>query len=550
MDQSLRIILAQQDFFVGDVIGNTRKIIHSMGEAARQRANLIVFPELTLTSYPIDDLLWRPAIREQVERALMEVCQHTQDVAVVIGFPEWGEDNIVYNSAAFIYNQKIELIYRKQQLPNYAVFDEQRYFSPGDSVGVFQLNGTKVGISICEDIWFSQPAAKAKKAGAQLLVNMNASPYHREKSREREDAVMQRTQETGIPIVYVNLVGGQDELVFDGASFVIDEKGHCVCRLNPFEEILGVVDFKVSPESVVVDPDSCEVAAYTPDVETVYKALVLGVKDYIKKNGFTGAVIGLSGGIDSALTIAIAVDALGHQNVEAVMLPSRYTSNMSREDARALANRLDVEYREISIEKAFEAFLETLEQEFDGLAADVTEENIQARCRGVILMAISNKKGKIVLTTGNKSEMAMGYSTLYGDMAGGFNVLKDVPKTLVYQLSEFVNRDQEIIPRRIIDRPPSAELRPDQKDEDSLPPYTVLDDILERYVEQYQSVNTIIAAGFDAEIVRQVIRLLDRNEYKRRQAPPGVKITPVAFGKDRRYPITSGYSESNNMGDD
>jgi NAD+ synthase (glutamine-hydrolysing) len=396
-----------------------------------------------------------------------------------------------------------------------------------------------VGVTICEDIWYKDPAARAAEAGAKLLLNLNASPFHSGKAPEREDLLKKRALETGLPIAYVNLVGGQDELVFDGGSFVVSADGELTQRTAFFEESQLLVEFEQQEEKMV----SCGAGIVPPqdEVEAIYHALVLGVRDYASKNGFQGAIIGLSGGIDSAVTLAVAVDALGADRVEVVMMPSRYTADMSNEDAVLEAEALGVEYRAIPIEPAFNAFLGMLEEEFAGRGMDVTEENIQARCRGIILMAISNKKGRILLTTGNKSEMSVGYATLYGDMAGGFAPLKDVPKLMVYRLAEYRNREREIIPRRVIERPPSAELAPDQQDSDSLPPYEILDEILLRYVEQDQSIEEIVRAGFDEEKVKWVIRQVDRNEYKRRQAPPGIKITRRAFGRDRRYPLTSGF---------
>jgi NAD+ synthase (glutamine-hydrolysing) len=411
----------------------------------------------------------------------------------------------------------------------------------GHDACVFTVRELPVGLTICEDLWEEGPTQQAAAAGTRLLVNINASPFHLGKGKEREALLVRRATETGLPVMYVNLVGGQDELVFDGASLVVSASGEVTHRAAFCEEQLVPVDFQ-SGESVV--PLAGECIAVEDEVAAVYRVLVLGVRDYIEKHGFQGAVIGLSGGIDSALTLAIAVDAIGADRVEVVMMPSRYTAGMSLEDARAEAGALSVNYRELSIESVFGAFLETLKSTFENKAPDTTEENIQARCRGVILMAISNKTRKMVLTTGNKSEMSVGYATLYGDMAGGFAPIKDVPKLLVYKLAEYRNRQGAVIPQRVLDRPPSAELAPDQKDEDSLPPYEMLDPVLEMYIEQDCSIEDIVAAGFDEEIVRRVAMLVDRNEYKRRQAPPGVRITHRAFGRDRRYPITSGYSNT------
>jgi len=436
---------------------------------------------------------------------------------------------------------RVHATYRKQLLPNYSVFDEMRYFAPGRAACVVEIGGIPVGLSICEDVWQPEPVRRAVDAGARLLLTLNASPYHMEKGREREALAQARAQESGVPLVYVNLVGGQDELVFDGASFVTDARGTVTQRCPAFEEGLYAVEFEVRNEKAVPKPLPLPPNASLE--EEIYRALVLGVRDYVGKNRFPGVAIGLSGGIDSALTLCIAVDALGAERVEALMMPSRFTSTMSLEDAAAQAKSMGVTYHSISIEPMFEAFMAQLKDEFQGRARDVTEENIQARIRGTLLMAVSNKTGKMVLTTGNKSEMAVGYATLYGDMAGGYGAIKDVLKTMVYRLAEYRNRIQPVIPQRVIERAPSAELAPGQMDSDSLPPYDLLDPILERYVEQDQSPEAIIAAGFEAATVRRVAAMVDRNEYKRRQAAPGVRITRRAFGRDRRYPIMSGYKE-------
>jgi NAD+ synthase (glutamine-hydrolysing) len=441
----------------------------------------------------------------------------------------------LFNAASLLREGAVVASYHKHHLPNYGVFDERRYFAAGDEACVVNICGTRVGITVCEDLWFPGPVERAAAAGAQVVVNLNASPFHLNKSDDRIEAARQRISTARVPLLYVNLVGGQDELLFDGESFVMDAAGHVTQRARAFEEGLHLVT--LTPDGPVAVP------SFPPcgEEESVYRALVLAVRDYIGKNGFGGAVLGLSGGIDSALTLAVAVDAIGAERVEAVMMPSRYTAQMSLDDARAEAELLGARYSVIPIEPAFEAFRATLAQEFAGFAPDVTEENMQARCRGVLLMAISNKKHKIVLTTGNKSEMAVGYATLYGDMAGGFDVLKDVPKTLVFRVAAWRNGRSHVIPQRVIDRPPSAELAPDQKDTDSLPPYEVLDPILERYVERDESPEQIIEAGFDETTVWRVVRMVDRNEYKRRQAAPGPRVTRRAFGRDRRYPITNGF---------
>ncbi|MBT8448379.1 MAG: NAD+ synthase, partial [Gammaproteobacteria bacterium] len=441
--------------------------------------------------------------------------------------------------AALIADNTTQTVYFKHALPNYAVFDEKRYFTTGSDACVVDFKGFKLGITICEDLWVTEPALMAKDAGAELILNISASPFNIGKVQARLETFRSRVTETNLPIMAVNLVGGQDELVFDGSSFVLDSDGQVIASLAAFEESMALVTANKSESGITLA--SNDIAPSTEPLADIYMALVTGVRDYIHKNGFQGVVIGLSGGVDSALTLAIAHDALGSEHVEVVMLPSRYTRDISQEDAAQMAENLNVKYAVISIEKVFQSFTETLAPEFEGLPEDVTEENIQARCRGIILMAISNKKGKMLLTTGNKSEMAMGYSTLYGDMAGGFNPLKDLSKTLVYELCDYRNSLNPDIPQRILDREPSAELRADQTDQDSLPPYSVLDAILELYVEQDASVDTIIAKGFEPEVVKRIVRLLDINEHKRRQAPPGVRITARAFGKDRRYPITSGY---------
>ena len=539
----LRIVMAQLNMFVGDMQYNVNKCIDAIHEARdTHHADAIVFPELTLTGYPPEDLLLRSRFYTRVCEALDKLVREVKGIDVIIGYPEKTPQG-VFNVASVISNGKITASYHKQHLPNYSVFDEKRYFIPGDSITIVPIKGVPVGLTICEDIWMKQPVGEYARQGAQMLINLNASPFHVNKRQERTEIIKQRVSESAIPVVYVNLVGGQDELVFDGGSFVCDKMGKIAYRAPDFVEGLYPVDFEI--DNGIATPVQTEVEA-EPDEETsVYNALVSGVRDYIRKNGFHGAVLGLSGGIDSALTLAIAVDAIGGENVEAIMMPSRYTADMSLEDAQAEAQNLAVDYRVIPIGPIFERFLESLEGEFAGTTVDATEENLQARTRGAILMAISNKKGKIVLTTGNKSEMAVGYATLYGDMAGGYDVLKDVPKTMVYRLCEYRNKLGAVIPQRVLDRPPSAELAPDQTDQDSLPPYPVLDSILELYIEKEQCIEDIIDAGYDKDIVRKIVMLVDRNEYKRRQAAPGVRISKLAFGRDRRYPITSGYNKGN-----
>ena len=537
--------MAQLNLLVGDVAGNAGKVIAAARRARDEhKADLAVFPELALTGYPPEDLLLRPDLYPRVDAALAQIAREVQGIDVIVGFPHRTADGI-YNAAALIRAGAVAAVYHKQQLPNYSVFDEKRYFVAGRTPCVVDVKGVPVAITICEDAWFPDPPQQAASAGARLLININASPYHVGKRDERVQVLQQRVQECGLPIVYLNLVGGQDELVFDGESLVIDGAGRVTQCEAAFSEGLYPVDFLLDTG---VQPVPGRVAPALSTEESVYRALALGVRDYVDKNGFPGAVIGVSGGIDSALTLALAVDALGAERVEAVLMPSRYTAPMSLEDAAAEARALGVEWHTLSIEPAFQAFLDTLREEFAGRPADTAEQNIQARCRGVILMAISNKKRKILLTTGNKSEMAIGYATLYGDMAGGFAPIKDVFKTLVYRLAHYRNGLSPVIPARVIERAPSAELAAGQKDEDDLPPYATLDPILELYVEQDRSVEEIVAAGFEADVVRRVAGMVDRNEYKRRQAPPGVRITRRAFGRDRRYPITSGYGRQGPKG--
>lgn len=532
----VRIALAQANFLVGDIDGNVDKVI-SLAINARDElaANAIVFPELTLTGYPPEDLLLRKGLYKQVEEGLARLLESLKGIDVIVGYPVHQQDRH-YNAAGLIRDGKIESVYLKQALPNYAVFDEKRYFSEGSDACVVEIGGIRFGITICEDVWEKEPIDKTVGAGAQVVLNLNASPYHLNKYRLRQQQVAEQVTRHKVPIVYVNLVGGQDELVFDGNSFVIDSAGSITQRLPAFTESLAICE--INSSAAVLEG---EVAPELSDEESVYQALVLGVRDYVAKNRFPGVVVGLSGGVDSALTLAIAVDALGADKVEAIMMPSPFTSQMSLEDAAVVATNLGVAYSSISIGPLVDAYNNALTERFSGLPADVTEENIQARIRGNLLMAVSNKTGRMVLTTGNKSEMAVGYATLYGDMAGGFAAIKDVPKTLVYRLCRYRNSIADVIPERILTRAPSAELAPDQKDTDTLPPYDILDGILERYVEKDETLQEIIAAGYDADTVQRVANMVDRNEYKRRQAAPGVRITPRAFGRDRRYPITSGF---------
>jgi NAD+ synthase (glutamine-hydrolysing) len=540
----LRIVMAQLDFLVGAIDTNARRIVDACNEARdTHAADVVVFPELALTGYPPEDLLFRSHFMERVQFALERLCREISGITAIVGCP-LTEGSLLYNAAAVIRDGAVVAQYRKQLLPNYSVFDEKRYFTPGGPPCIVTLGDLPVGITICEDIWQAAPAQQAAAAGARALINLNASPFHAGKRDEREQVLAARARENALPIVYVNLVGGQDELVFDGGSFVVDAQGAVTQHAPACVEGLYPVDITAAAEPV---PAAC--APRQAMEAAVYDVLVLGVRDYIRKNGFDGAVLGLSGGIDSALTLTLAVDAIGAERVEAIMMPSRYTAPISLEDARAEADALGVHYREISIEQPFGSFLEVLAPVFAGLPADTTEENIQARCRGIILMAVSNKQRRILLTTGNKSEMSVGYATLYGDMAGGFAPLKDVPKLLVYRLAHYRNGLGAAIPQRVLERPPSAELAPDQKDVDSLPPYAILDPILERYIERDMSVERIVADGFETAVVARVATLVDRNEYKRRQAPPGVRITRRAFGRDRRYPITSGYQNFQNGGD-
>jgi NAD+ synthase (glutamine-hydrolysing) len=536
---TLRIALAQLNMFVGDVAGNTQRVIDTAADARdRLKADLVLFPELSLCGYPPEDLLFHTGLRRQVTAALERVRSETRDIAIMFGYPEYASDGL-YNAAAIVRNGTTLANYRKQELPNYKVFDEKRYFEHGQESKVVEINGIRVGLLICEDIWEPNPARGAKAAGAQLLVIINGSPYSLGYQDRRESVVRDRVRDAGLPVVYLNLLGGQDELVFDGGSFVMDANGEVIQRCPAFREDVFVAEIDLVGDKAV--PRRGEIAPPLSDEASVYGALVLGVRDYVGKHRFPGIVLGLSGGIDSALTLAIAVDALGADRVHAVMMPSRYTSQMSLDDAQLQAKTLGVHYDVISIEGMFEAALGALKDVFAGRAADTTEENVQARCRGLLLMAISNKTGRMVLTTGNKSEMAVGYATLYGDMAGGFAPIKDCSKMLVYRLAHYRNTVSPAIPSRVIERPPSAELRPDQKDSDSLPAYEILDAILELFIEDNLSVDEIAARGFDRATVGRVLDMVKRNEYKRRQAPPGVRISDRAFGRDWRYPITSGY---------
>ena len=534
----MNLCMGQINTFVGDWQGNCERVLAACRSAhAKFIDAVVVFPELTLTGYPPEDLLLRPSLEQETDAVLAQLCAELPPTLwVVVGYPRRRTDGL-YNSAGVIHDGKIVAEYDKQSLPNYQVFDEKSYFQEGTGACVVDISGVKVGITICEDIWEPEPIAGARAAGAQLLINLNASPFHRGKPLQRQAMVAERARANDLPVVYVNQVGGQDELVFDGGSFAVNRDGAVAVSAVDFDEALSWLKVEASSLGDVTIREGAKAEA-RDDVAAVWQALVLGVKDYVNKNGFPGVVLGLSGGIDSAVTLAVAVDALGAERVNAVMMPFRYTASISIEDAQAQAAAMGVAYRSISIEPLYESFNGALAEEFEGLAPNITEENMQARCRGVLLMSISNKKNLLVLTTGNKSELAVGYSTLYGDMAGGFDALKDCPKMLVYALARYRNTLSSCIPERVITRPPSAELAPDQKDEDSLPPYEVLDAIIEHYVEQDLSASDIIAQGFAEDDVRRVLRLIDLNEYKRRQAPVGVRITQRGFGRDRRYPIT------------
>ena len=553
---TLKLCVAQLNFFVGDLDGNVRKIVDAAQQAYAKGARLLLTPELSLCGYAAEDLFLRPAFIQACDDALLGLTSQLaglKGMTVVVGHPTGGDTRTRsvstqsrHNAASVLRDGKVVATYAKRQLPNYQVFDERRYFSPGEDVCVFDAgegeDHVRVGLLICEDAWFDAPAQSTKEAGAELLVVINASPFHIGKGYERESVMAQRVQATGLPLVYAHLVGGQDEVVFEGHSFALNGDASLAARASSFKEELFDLQLeqKASGRWLVGSIEPVRTAE-----ADLWDALVLGVRDYIGKNGFPGVLLGLSGGIDSALVLAIAVDALGAGKVRTVMMPSPYTADISWLDAREMAKRMGVRYDEISILPEFEAFKASLATEFSGLALDATEENIQARIRGTLLMALSNKFGSIVLTTGNKSEMATGYCTLYGDMAGGFAVIKDLAKTQVFKLARWRNSNNPYgtcanpIPERIITRPPSAELRPDQTDQDSLPAYEILDAILERYMENDQSIESLIAEGFSREDVEKVTRLIKINEYKRRQSPVGIRVTHRSFGKDWRYPITN-----------
>jgi NAD+ synthase (glutamine-hydrolysing) len=587
--RTFRIAMVQMNPTVGDLDGNVRRIVSWLRETKKAKPDLVAFPELAITGYPPEDLLLKPQFVTDNRRALNEVIRACRDCVAVVGYVGQGGlsdqkegaasvlpagRHELYNAAAVIAERRLAATYAKWYLPNYGVFDESRYFHPGHRLPLITINGTVVGVNICEDIWLPEgPTRGQAAAGAEVIVNINASPFHLGKSRSREQMLATRARDNRVIVTYTNTVGGQDELVFDGNSVVIDHTGEIIARAKGFEEDLLVVDLNV--ESVararvgegrkprlsgkagaVVDrlvlkgrpyPKRTRLVpsaeALADPLDEVYRALTLGVRDYVRKNGFKHVVIGVSGGIDSALTAVIAVDALGADNVLGVFMPSPYTSRESREDTNELVRRLGIELKTMPITPSFTSYLQTLKSSFEGTKVDATEENLQARIRGNMLMALSNKFGHLVLTTGNKSEMSVGYATLYGDMAGGFAVIKDVPKTMVYELAQRRNRQgaMAVIPKRIVDRAPTAELRPNQKDEDSLPPYPVLDPILKAYVEDDRSVDEMVDMGFDRKMVLRVVGMVDRSEYKRRQAPVGIKITHRGLGKDRRMPITNGY---------
>jgi NAD+ synthase (glutamine-hydrolysing) len=539
MNTSLKVALAQIDLAVGDVAGNTARIIETATRARDEmHADLIVFPELSVCGYPPEDLLFHAGLRNRVEQAVAEIRDAVRGIAVLIGFPEYVDDTI-HNSCAVFSDGELLCGYRKQLLPNYRVFDEERYFTSGKQAAVLRLKGVGIGLTICEDVWAAGPVSAARAAGAECVIAINGSPFEVRTQLRREDTVRERIAESGIPILYLNTVGGQDELVFDGGSFVMSAEGEVCFRAPAFEE--GLFEIELIAGATGIDISKAEIAEHLSVEASVYRALLTGTRDYVEKHGFPGVIIGLSGGIDSALVLAIACDAIGADRVRAVMMPFRYTSTMSQEDAAKQAATLGVRYDVIPIAPIYTATLQQLEPVFEGCEEDVTEENIQARSRGLLLMSISNKTGRMLLTTGNKSEMAVGYATLYGDMAGGFAPIKDCSKSLVYRLARYRNTLGEVIPERVLTRAPSAELRAGQKDSDSLPDYDVLDPILEAFIEEDLSVDEIVARGFDRETVIRILEMVKSNEYKRRQAPPGVRISSRAFGRDWRYPITSGY---------
>ena len=537
VQKRISVGIIQENPIVGDIEGNLNLAISAIEDLSSNGSpDIFLFSEMFITGYPPEDLILRDDLLKYAYDAVKKLSEVKPESFIVIGYPK-KEGDLIYNCAGVLRNHSIITEYKKQELPNYEVFDEKRYFEPGSSPGIFEVSGLRVALSVCEDIWHEKVIKQAYDNKADLILNINASPYHLKKIENRKELLINHSSKYSLPIVYANQIGGQDELVFDGTSMAIDGRGKQVIQLAKFKKDLKTIIFEdkegcLEAHSEMIIPDDNE-------LEEVYQALVVGARDYIEKNKFPGAIIGSSGGIDSALTAAIAADAIGADKVRTFMMPFEYTSDMSVEDAAKLANNLGIKHSTIPIGQIYDSFSCSLEDEFNGKEKDITEENLQSRCRGVILMALSNKSGDLVLTTGNKSETAVGYSTLYGDTAGGFCVLKDVPKTMVYELSKYRNTISKVIPERIIERPPSAELAPDQKDSDSLPDYDILDKIIELYVEQDKSKEEIANIGVDKKIVDRVTRLIDLSEYKRRQAPLGVKITSRGFGKDRRYPITN-----------
>ena len=543
VQNNIKVGIIQENPIVGDIKGNLELAINAIEGlfSAHGKHDIYLFTEMFITGYPPEDLILRDDLLNSAYDAIKELSLLKPESYIVIGYPK-KEGDSVYNCAGVLHDNSIILEYRKQELPNYEVFDEKRYFAPGTDSGIFEVNQTKVALTVCEDIWHNKAIDQAFEGGANLILNINASPFHLQKISERKDLISDHALKYNLPIIYANQVGGQDELVFDGTSMVMDGQGNQVMELSKFQADKKTIEFFSEDGTDLKVLNKEEIPAEN-EISDVYEALVLGARDYILKNNFPGVLIGSSGGIDSALTAAIAADAIGPEKVRTFMMPFKFTSEMSVEDANKLAENLGIKHSVLPIGDIYESFCKELEEEFKGQDPDVTEENLQSRCRGVLLMALSNKSGELVLTTGNKSETAVGYSTLYGDTAGGFGVLKDVPKILVYQLSRYRNTVSSVIPERIIDRPPSAELAPDQQDSDSLPDYEVLDRIIELYVEQDLSRKEIVSKGFEDAVVKRVIRLIDVSEYKRRQAPLGVKITSRGFGKDRRYPITNRYSQ-------
>ena len=536
--KKISIGIVQENPIVGDIEGNLQLAIDAIDKLSKQSSpDIFLFTEMFITGYPPEDLILRDDLLDASYEAVEKLCEVKPESFIVIGYPKKEGDSI-FNCAGVLRNKSVITEYKKQELPNYEVFDEKRYFQSGKGPGIFEVNGLRVGLSVCEDIWHENVIKQLHEKKTDLILNINASPFHLDKIKERKVLISGHAINYSLPIVYANQVGGQDELVFDGTSMAMDGEGQQILQLEKFKEDYRIVNF-TSDQEGKLSSEKREEIPEDKELEEVYKALVLGAKDYIQKNNFPGVLIGSSGGIDSALTAAIAADAIGPEKVRTFMLPFKFTSDMSVEDSEKLAVNLGIKHSVIPIGDIYESFADSLEDEFSGLEPDITEENLQSRCRGVILMALSNKSGELVLTTGNKSETAVGYSTLYGDTAGGFGVLKDVPKTLVYELSRYRNTISHVIPDRIIDRPPSAELAPDQQDSDSLPDYAILDKIIELYVEQDKSKAEIEESGIDKSMVDRVIRLIDLSEYKRRQAPLGVKITSRGFGKDRRYPITN-----------